>query len=84
MFATIYYWFSKFTGGMTYGGLGKLHFVLTFVGGALNVLPMYWAGLIGVPRRVASYDPEFAQANVIASLGAFLLGMAMIPFLLNT
>ncbi|MEI6617040.1 MAG: cytochrome c oxidase subunit I, partial [Cyanobium sp. ELA507] len=46
-------------------------------------LPMHWAGLMGMPRRVASYDPEFALANVLASLGAFLLGVAMIPFLLN-
>jgi cytochrome c oxidase subunit 1 len=66
-----------------YEGLGKLHFVLTFVGSTLNFLPMHWAGLMGMPRRVASYDPEFALANVLASLGAFLLGVAMIPFLLN-
>jgi cytochrome c oxidase subunit 1 len=44
---------------------------------------MHWAGLMGMPRRVASYDPEFALANVLASLGAFLLGVASIPFILN-
>jgi cytochrome c oxidase subunit 1 len=38
---------------------------------------------MGMPRQVASYDPEYALANVLASLGAFLLGVAMIPFLLN-
>jgi len=32
---------------------------------------------------VASYDPEFAVANVLASLGAFLVGVATIPFILN-
>jgi cytochrome c oxidase subunit 1 len=68
---------------MTYEGLGKLHFVLTFLGSQLNFLPMHWAGLMGMPRRVASYDPEFAGANVLASLGAFLLGVATLPFLLN-
>jgi cytochrome c oxidase subunit 1 len=83
VFAAIYHWFPKFTGKMYYEGLGKLHFVLTFIGSTLNFLPMHWAGLMGMPRRVASYDPEFAGANVLASLGAFLLGVAMIPFLLN-
>jgi cytochrome c oxidase subunit 1 len=83
VFAAIYHWFPKFTGRMTYEGLGKLHFVLTFLGSQLNFLPMHWAGLMGMPRRVASYDPEFAGANVLASLGAFLLGVATLPFLLN-
>jgi cytochrome c oxidase subunit 1 len=83
VYAAIYHWFAKFTGRMLYEGLGKVHFVLTFVGAQLNFLPMHWAGLMGMPRRVASYDPEFALANVLASLGAFLLGVAMIPFLLN-
>ncbi len=83
VYAAIYHWFPKFTGRLLYEGLGKLHFVLTFVGSTLNFLPMHWAGLMGMPRRVASYDPEFALANVLASLGAFLLGVAMIPFLLN-
>ncbi|MFM7394701.1 MAG: cbb3-type cytochrome c oxidase subunit I [Cyanobium sp.] len=83
VFAAIYHWFPKFTGRMTYEGLGQLHFVLTFFGSQLNFLPMHWAGLMGMPRRVASYDPEFAGANVLASLGAFLLGVATLPFLIN-
>jgi cytochrome c oxidase subunit 1 len=83
VFAAVYHWFPKFTGRMYYEGLGKLHFALTFIGSALNFLPMHWAGLMGMPRRVASYDPEFALANVLASLGAFLVGVATIPFILN-
>ena len=44
---------------------------------------LFRSGLLGMPRRVASYDPEFAIWNVIASVGAFLLGVAAIPFILN-
>jgi cytochrome c oxidase subunit 1 len=83
MYAAIYHWFPKMTGKMYYEGLGKLHFWLTFIGTTLNFLPMHPLGLMGMPRRVASYDPEFAFWNVIASLGAFLLGMSTLPFLLN-
>jgi cytochrome c oxidase subunit 1 len=60
-----------------------VHFVLTFIGATLNWLPLHWAGLYGMPRRVASYDPEFAIWNVIASIGAFMVGVAAIPFILN-
>lgn len=83
IYAAIYHWFPKMTGKMYYEGLGKLHFWLTFIGTQLNFLPMHPAGLMGMPRRVASYDPEFAFWNVLASLGGFLLGMSTLPFILN-
>lgn len=83
IYAAIYHWFPKMTGRMYYEGLGKLHFALTFIGANLNFFPMHPLGLQGMPRRVASYDPEFAFWNVVASLGAFLLGMSTLPFILN-
>mgnify|MGYP002777088058 FL=1 len=83
MFAAIYHWFPKMTGRMYYEGLGKVHFWLAFIGTNLNFLPMHPAGLQGMVRRVSSYDPEYAFWNVLASLGAFLLGMSTLPFILN-
>ncbi|MGI0495195.1 cytochrome c oxidase subunit I [Alkalinema pantanalense CENA528] len=83
MYAALYHWFPKMTGRMYSEGLGKLHFVLTFIGTNLNFFPMHPLGLQGMPRRVASYDPEFAFWNVVASLGAFLLGISTLPFILN-
>jgi len=83
MFAALYHWFPKMTGRMYYEGLGKLHFWLAFIGTNLNFLPMHPAGLMGMPRRVSSYDPEYAFWNVLASLGGFLLGMSTLPFILN-
>ena len=83
VYAALYHWFPKMTGRMYNEGLGKLHFVLTFIGANLNFFPMHPLGLEGMPRRVASYDPEFAFWNVLASLGAFLLGMSTLPFILN-
>ncbi|PSB13098.1 cytochrome c oxidase subunit I [filamentous cyanobacterium CCP2] len=83
MFAAIYYWFPKMTGRMYYEGLGKLHFWLAFIGTNLNFLPMHPLGLQGMLRRVSSYAPEYAFWNVVASIGAFLLGMSTLPFILN-
>jgi cytochrome c oxidase subunit 1 len=83
IYAATYFWFPKMTGRMYYEGLGKLHFALTFIGVNLNFFPMHPLGLMGMPRRVASYDPEFAFWNVIASLGGFLLGVSTLPFILN-
>jgi cytochrome c oxidase subunit 1 len=63
--------------------LGKIHFWLNFIGFNLTFLPMHWLGLQGMPRRVAEYDPQFQAVNQLASVGAFLLGISVLPFLVN-
>jgi cytochrome c oxidase subunit 1 len=83
MFAAIYFWFPKMTGRMYYEGLGKLHFWLTFIGTNLSFFPMHPLGLQGMLRRVSSYAPEYELWNIIASVGAFLLGVSTLPFILN-
>jgi cytochrome c oxidase subunit 1 len=85
MFAAIYHWFPKMTGRMYYEGLGKLHFALAFIGTNLNFFPMHPLGLQGMLRRVASYAPDAGYEfwNIVASIGAFLLGVSTLPFILN-
>ncbi len=83
VFAGLYFWFPKITGRMLNERLGKLHFWITFIGFNLTFLPQHWLGLEGMPRRVFTYPPEFATANLISSIGAFVLGIAVLPFLAN-
>ncbi len=83
IFAAIYFWFPKITGRMYAEGWGKLHFWLTFIGANLTFFPMHPLGLQGMVRRIASYPPEYQGWNVIASLGAFLLGVSTLPFIAN-
>ena len=52
LFAGIYHWFPKFTGRMLGAGLGKVHFVMTFVGFHLTFAIQHVLGLQGMPRRV--------------------------------
>ncbi|WP_414574725.1 cytochrome c oxidase subunit I [Anabaena sp. CCY 9402-a] len=83
MYAAIYHWFPKMTGRMYNEGWGKIHFWLAFIGTNLNFFPMHPLGLQGMLRRVASYAPEYQGWNIVASLGAFLLGMSTLPFIFN-
>jgi len=83
IFAGIYFWFPKITGRMFAEGWGKLHFWLTFIGANLTFLPMHPLGLQGMVRRVAAYDATYQGWNVIASVGAFLLGVSTLPFIAN-
>ena len=83
IFAAIYFWFPKITGRMYSENWGKIHFGLTFIAANLNFFPMFPLGLHGMLRRSASYDPEYAGWNVLSSIGSFLLGVSLLPFLAN-
>ncbi len=83
IFASIYHWFPKFSGRMLNEDLGRLHLALTFIGFNLCFAPQHWLGLNGMPRRVAEYDPQFSLINQISSVGALLMAISTLPFLIN-
>ena len=58
--AGIYYWFGKFTGRMLSERLGRWSFWLVFLGFNLTFFPMHIAGLLGMPRRIYTYEPASA------------------------
>ncbi|MCP3798312.1 cytochrome c oxidase subunit I [Allokutzneria sp. A3M-2-11 16] len=84
-FAGIYFWFPKMTGRMMDEPLGKLHFWTTFIGFHLTFLVQHWLGNEGMPRRYADYIPTdgFTTLNMISTIGAYILGASMLPFLWN-
>ncbi|GLY63948.1 cytochrome c oxidase subunit I [Amycolatopsis taiwanensis] len=85
LFAGFYFWFPKATGVMLGPGLGHAHFWLMVAGTNLTFLPMFWLGIEGMPRRVATYQPRdgFGTLNLLATVGAGLLGLSMLCFLAN-
>lgn len=83
LYAGLYHWFPKMTGRMVNETLGRIHFVLTFVGFNLAFMPMHKLGLEGMPRRVAEYDPKFAAINMLCTVGAYILAVSTIPFIIN-
>ena len=81
LFAGVYYWLPKWTGHMYDEGLGKLHFWLSMIFFNVTFFPMHFLGLAGMPRRYADYPMQFADFNVVASIGAFGFGFAQLVFL---
>jgi cytochrome c oxidase subunit 1 len=84
-YSGVYFWFPKFTGRYLDERLGKWHFWLTFVGFHLTFLVQHWLGAEGMPRRYVDYLPTdgFTTLNTISTIGAFVLGFSMLPFLWN-
>jgi len=85
VFAGIYYWFPKMFGRMLNETLGKIQFVIMFVGFNLTFFPMHILGLEGMPRRIANYAPDtgWSDLNLLATIGGFTIAASMIPFLWN-
>jgi len=73
LFAAIYYWYPKAMGRMLNQKLGLWHFWLFFIGFHLTFDPQHIAGILGMPRRIYTYDPGrgWEIYNLISSIGAF-------------
>jgi cytochrome c oxidase subunit 1 len=79
--AAVYFWFPKWTGKMYDETLGKIHFWLSFVGVNVTFFPQHFSGLAGMPRRIPDYPLQFADFNMISSVGAFIFGLSQVFFL---
>ena len=80
VFAAVYYWLPKWTGHMFDERLGKWHFWCSVI--SVNVLffPMHFLGLAGMPRRIPDYSLQFADINVLVSIGGFAFGLSQLIF----
>ena len=85
VFAGIYYWFPKMTGRFLREGLGKLHFWLMFIGMNITFFPMHILGVLGMPRRINTYEYNrgWGDLNSLETFGAFLIAISITVFLIN-
>jgi cytochrome c oxidase subunit 1 len=73
IFGGFYYWFPKVSGKMYNEGLAKLQFWLFFIGFHLTFDFMHIPGLLGMPRRIYTYEPGRGWDiwNAIVTIGVF-------------
>ena len=82
--AGAYYWLPKWTGRMYDEKLGKIHFWISAI--SVNVLffPQHFLGLAGMPRRIPDYAVQFADWNMVSSIGGFVFGASqlLLPYII--
>ncbi|MHA6493456.1 cytochrome c oxidase subunit I [Pseudomonas borbori] len=85
MMAGIYYWLPHFSGRMPSVRLGKWGFWLVFIGFNITFLIMHWTGLIGMPRRIYTYQTGLGwdMPNLISSVGSFIMAIGIATILLD-
>src|SRR2546426_5814993 len=78
-------WWPKMTGRLLDETLGKVHFWLQFIGMNLAFFPMHFIGLLGMPRRVYTYSPDLgvSDLNLVSTIGALLIGLSILIFVVN-
>jgi cytochrome c oxidase subunit 1 len=85
VFAGIYYWMPKVSGRFLSEKLGKLHFWLMIIGLNLTFMPMHILGVLGMPRRIATYEDNrgWGDLNSLETFGAFIIAISVTVFLIN-
>jgi cytochrome c oxidase subunit 1 len=84
-FGALYYWWPKVFARKLGEGIGKLQFWILFVGFNLTFGPMHILGLYGMIRRTYTYPESLGLTfwNQVATLGAFLIALSVLVFLIN-
>jgi len=85
IFAAFYFWYPKFTGRMLSERLGKWNFWLLFLGFHMTFDVMHIPGILGMPRRIYTYEPRpgWETLNLIVTIGAFIQAVAILVFVYN-
>ena len=85
LFGAFYYWYPKISGRMYNETLAKWHFWLFIIGFHLTFDFMHIPGLLGMPRRIYTYEPGRGWEiwNLIVTIGAFFQAAGILVFVIN-
>jgi cytochrome c oxidase subunit I len=85
VFAALSYWWPKMFGRMLSERLGKLSFWLIFVGMNVTFFPMHMLGLLGMPRRVYTYNHGglWEWYNLTSTIGSGVMTLGIAVFAWN-
>jgi cytochrome c oxidase subunit I len=81
----LYYWFPKVTGRMYHERWAAATFWVVAVGTMLTFFPMHIVGLLGMTRRVYTYEAGLGWGiyNLIETVGGFVLAAGLIAIASN-
>jgi cytochrome c oxidase subunit 1 len=85
LFGAFYYWFPKMSGRMYNEKLGKLHFWVFLIGFHLTFDFMHIPGILGMPRRIYTYEPGrgWDTWNLIITIGVLFQAVGILIFVYN-
>ena len=82
-FGAFYFYFSSIFGVKYSRIFAYMHFTYYLLGQLLTVIPMFWLGYAGMPRRVLDYPSAFGGWHSIITAGHMLSVAGLISFFFN-
>ena len=85
IFGAFYYWFPKMSGRMYNETLAQWHFWLFLIGFHLTFDLMHIPGMLGMPRRIYTYEPGrgWDTWNLLVTIGVFFQAAGVLIFVAN-
>jgi cytochrome c oxidase subunit I len=85
VFAGLHYWYPKVTGRMLNETLARWQFWLLYIGFILTFGPMHVSGMLGMPRRIFTYeiDRGWDTWNQLATIGALIQASSFLLLICN-
>ena len=81
--AALLYWFPKMFGKMYNQTMAVIAWFPIFIGFNIFYFTMLVLGYMGMPRRYFTHLPQYHEAHVIASIGAFIMVFGLLLFFGN-
>jgi cytochrome c oxidase subunit I len=79
----MYYWWPKMFGRMFNDRWGIIAAIVIFIGFNLTFMPQFVAGTQGMPRRYATYVPQYQIYHQISTIGAYVMALGLVAVGLN-
>jgi heme/copper-type cytochrome/quinol oxidase subunit 1 len=77
-FGGLHHWWPKMFGNMYSERLGRISCLLVFIGFNMTFFNQFVLGQQGMPRRYASYVPQFQQQHIMSTIGSYILSVGII------
>ncbi len=77
LLAGLHHWWPKMFGRMYNENAARLGCLLVFIGFNVTFFTQFYLGLHGMPRRYATYVPEFQTGHQISTVGSWILAAGL-------
>ena len=83
LLAAFYYWYPKMWGRMYHERTGQIAAIIVIIGFQVTFFIQFYAGAQGMPRRYATYEPQYEIYHQISTIGSWILGLGLLIALIN-
>ncbi len=82
-FGALHYWFPKMFGKMYDAKWANTGWLTFFIGFLALYSPMFYLGMKGMPRRYYDYLEQFHSANILSTIGSWVMVFGLVIIIVN-